>query len=32
MGELFVDYEKEFSMLTAEIVAKTNKIPNAFGG
>lgn len=32
MGELFVDYEKDFGILSADIVAKTSKIPNLHGG
>ena len=31
MVDLFVDYEKDFGTLSAEIVAKTNKIPNVHG-
>lgn len=31
MGDLFGDYEKDFSILTADIVAKTNRIPNLHG-
>ena len=31
MGDLFLDYEKDFGALSAEIVAKTNKIPNVHG-
>ena len=31
MGDLFLDYEKDFGVLSAEIVAKTSKIPNVHG-
>ena len=32
MAQLFSDYEKDFGLITADIVAKTNKIPNVHGG
>ena len=32
MGDLFDDYEKDFGVLSADIVAKTGKIPNVHGG
>ena len=32
MADLFGDYEKDFSVLSADIIAKTNKIPNVQGG
>jgi len=32
MGELFVNFEKEFGNLTADVIAKTNKIPNVAAG
>ena len=31
MGDLFMDYEKDYGILTAEITAKINKIPNIHG-
>lgn len=32
MGDLFADYENDFAVLSADIVAKTNKTPNVHGG
>lgn len=31
MGDLFADYENDFAVLSADIVAKTNKTPNVHG-
>ncbi|XP_066916024.1 vesicle transport through interaction with t-SNAREs homolog 1A-like isoform X2 [Clytia hemisphaerica] len=31
MGDLFTEYEKDFGVLSADIVSKTNKIPNLHG-
>jgi len=32
MSDLFEDYEKDFGVISADIVAKTGKIPNVQGG